>query len=186
MRRLSIASGGLDRSSGLPRLQTTTGRSRHHPGPSLVSRTAARSRCSWLQRPRLRAHRVPHRTPLLHVPRSRRVSRRQRRMAPEYRDSILDGADHSLALTHATQVAAEIASFLRAHPIGAQSSRRSVQVGDRAADDDRSTCSQPATDRACFRRGSGYRLGPSDGRAQGVPLAYGAFGRSGEVLALSG
>lgn len=38
---------------------------------------------------------------------------------PQARDSILEGADHSLALTHAPQIAAELASFLHRHPLGA-------------------------------------------------------------------
>jgi pimeloyl-ACP methyl ester carboxylesterase len=38
---------------------------------------------------------------------------------PQTHDSMLEGADHSLALTHAAQVAAVMASFLQAHPIGA-------------------------------------------------------------------
>lgn len=37
---------------------------------------------------------------------------------PQTHESMLASADHSLALTHAAQAAAEIASFLQAHPIG--------------------------------------------------------------------
>jgi pimeloyl-ACP methyl ester carboxylesterase len=38
---------------------------------------------------------------------------------PHARDVVLEGADHSLAMTHPAQVAAAMAAFLRGHPIDA-------------------------------------------------------------------
>ena len=37
---------------------------------------------------------------------------------PQARDVVLQGADHSLAITHPAQVAAALRAFVREHPIG--------------------------------------------------------------------
>lgn len=36
---------------------------------------------------------------------------------PDAEDVVIDGADHSLALTHAPQIARALSTFLQHHPI---------------------------------------------------------------------
>jgi pimeloyl-ACP methyl ester carboxylesterase len=40
---------------------------------------------------------------------------------PDAEDVVIDGADHSLAITHTDQVAAALTSFLRRHPMSSSS-----------------------------------------------------------------